>query len=89
MAAMDDLKAQIAVLTQRQTEHERRQAEHERSIDEFMEETRGALRQLLSESSQWAGARQTFTLLVTMLTLVGGAVGFGLHWFWPNGASGR
>lgn len=62
-----------------------RLAEHEKRHDEFMLRTDKRLEVLISQSDEWAGVRKTLFALATVLTLVGGFVGWIMHEFWPKG----
>ena len=79
---MNELKVEVAVIRQRMDEHEKRH-------DEFMERTDEKLDRLLRESSEWSGARKMMAGIVTVITLIGGAIGFMVHEFWPDGVFGK
>ena len=82
-------------LQERMARMEAKQEQHERSHDEFMlrtdlrletiikqsEERNAAIGRLIKQSDEWSGVRKTLTVLVTLITIVGGAIGWTIHEF--------
>ena len=67
---------------------ESRLASHEKLHSEFMLRTDQRLEVLLDQSNQWAGVRKTLGVLVGLISLVGGALGWIFHEVFPQGVHG-
>ena len=78
MTVSDSILSRIAVL-------ETRLENHETLHNEFMKRTDDRLDILVEQSNQWTGVRKTLTVLVSMITIVGGFMGWMIHEFFPHG----
>jgi len=82
-------------LQERMARMEARQEKHEHAHDEFMlrtdlrletiikqsEDRNAAIGRLVKQSDEWSGVRKTLAVLVTLITIVGGAIGWTVHEF--------
>ena len=87
--SVEDLRMQIALMKQRQDDHERRHDEFMVRTDKRFEEALKSIHELVDHSQEvkmqmheWAGIRKTLYALASVIIVVGGFIGWVLHWVW-------
>ena len=81
----------VAVMKQRQDDHERRHDEFMTRTDRRFEEALASIHELVLHSQdvkmqmhEWAGIRKTLYALASVIIVVGGFIGWALHWMWAG-----
>ena len=88
---MEELRMAVAVMKQRQDDHERRHDEFMNRTDKRFEEALKSIHELVNHSEdvklqmrEWAGIRKTLYALASVIIVVGGFLGWVLHWVWTG-----
>ena len=85
------LRMDYAVMKQRIDDHDRRQDEFMLRTDKRFEEMLDSVHELVVHSlevklqmREWTGIRKTLYALASVIVVVGGFIGWALHWIWTG-----